>query len=185
MVGSPRGSPPRRASSSWSTRCRHYRPFYFEASGPSADRLGQRAAQRDLVEAAPPPPRAGQAEAPPPLEALPQGDRRATTAMMANLAADATPAEPRTDGTAPADAGQVGVAIEIRIGRGVPGSSLRRARYDGHLRAARPGRRARRAVHRAVDAFVATCCSERSSWKKAGRCATPPSSPSRFRPTCG
>ena len=65
--------------------------------GPSADVLAERAAQRDLVEAAPPPRTLGEPEAPPPIEALPPAMARATAAMMASLEADVTPPEPDTD----------------------------------------------------------------------------------------
>ena len=78
--------------------------------GPSADELAERAARRDLVEAAPPPRMLGEPEAPPPMEALPPAMARATAAMMANLEADATRREPGTDGMAPATTGQVGAA---------------------------------------------------------------------------
>ncbi len=59
-------------------------------SGPSAEAVTERAARRNLVEAAPPPRTLGEPEAPPPLDALPRAMARATAAMMANLGADAT-----------------------------------------------------------------------------------------------
>ncbi len=61
------------------------------ADGPSADELAERAAERDRIEATPPPRLLGEPEAPPPLDALPKAMARATAAIMANLGADATP----------------------------------------------------------------------------------------------
>ena len=84
--------------------------------GPSADELAERAAQRDLVEAAPPPRMLGEPEPPPPIEALPPAMARATAAMMANLGADATPPEPEPHGVAPADTGQDIATVGIGIG---------------------------------------------------------------------
>ena len=66
--------------------------------GPSAEVLAERAAQRDLVEATPPPRTLGEPEAPPPMDALPPAMARATAAIMASLEADVTPPEPGTDG---------------------------------------------------------------------------------------
>jgi pyruvate,water dikinase len=65
------------------------------ADGPSADELAERAAERDLIEAMPPPRLLGEPEAPPPLDALPTAMARVTAAIMANLGADVTP--PPTD----------------------------------------------------------------------------------------
>jgi rifampicin phosphotransferase len=65
--------------------------------GPSADELAERAAERDAVEATPPPRVLGEPEATPPLDAFPKAMARATAALMINLGADATPP--------PADAG--------------------------------------------------------------------------------
>lgn len=65
--------------------------------GPSADELADRAVERDRIEAAPPPRMLGEAEDPPPLDALPSAMARATAAVMANLAADATPAPAHDD----------------------------------------------------------------------------------------
>ncbi len=59
--------------------------------GPTADDLALRAAERDAVEAMPPPRVLGDPEAPPPLAALPPAVARATAALMSNLGADATP----------------------------------------------------------------------------------------------
>jgi pyruvate,water dikinase len=64
-------------------------------AGPSADVLAERAAERDRIEATPPPRSLGEAESPPPLDALPKAMARVTAAVMANLDADATP--PATD----------------------------------------------------------------------------------------
>ncbi len=61
------------------------------ADGPSADELAERAAERDHIEAIPPPRHLGQPEIPPPLDALPKAMARVTAALMANLAADVTP----------------------------------------------------------------------------------------------
>lgn len=58
--------------------------------GPSADEVADRAANRDRIEAMPPPRMLGAHEAPPPLDALPAAMARATAAMMINLVADAT-----------------------------------------------------------------------------------------------
>lgn len=69
------------------------------ANAPSADTLAERAAERDRVEAAPPPRSLGAEEANPPLDAFPAPMARATRAMLANLAADATP-PPTTQGAA-------------------------------------------------------------------------------------
>lgn len=63
-------------------------------SGPSADEVVERAATRNLVEAAPPPRILGEPESPPPLDALPRPMARAVAALMANLGADATPPQP-------------------------------------------------------------------------------------------
>jgi len=84
--------------------------------GPSADELAERAAQRDLVEAAPPPRMLGEPEPPPPIEALPPAMARATAAMMANLVADATPPEPEHNGVAPADTSHDIATVGIGIG---------------------------------------------------------------------
>jgi pyruvate,water dikinase len=65
------------------------------ADGPSADDLAERAAERDRIEALPPPRLLGEPEAPPPLDALPKAMARVTAAIMANLDADVTP--PPTD----------------------------------------------------------------------------------------
>jgi pyruvate,water dikinase len=62
-----------------------------DTDGPSADELAERAAERDRIEATPPPRLLGEPEAPPPLDALPKAMARVTAALMANLAADVTP----------------------------------------------------------------------------------------------
>ena len=59
-------------------------------SAPGPDELAARAAERDRIEAMPPPRMLGDVEAPPPLDALPAPMARATTAMMSTLVADAT-----------------------------------------------------------------------------------------------
>lgn len=68
-----------------------------EGEGPSADELAGRAAERDRIEAAPPPRMLGDAEAPPPLDAFPKAMARATAALMVSLTADATPAPPEVE----------------------------------------------------------------------------------------
>ncbi len=57
----------------------------------SADELAERAAERDRIEASPPPRTLGEPEAPPPLDALPKAMARVTAAILANLGADVTP----------------------------------------------------------------------------------------------
>lgn len=70
------------------------------ADVPTADTLAERAAERDRVEAAPPPRWLGDDEPEPPLDAFPAPMARVTRAMLANLAADATPPPaPRGDAT--------------------------------------------------------------------------------------
>lgn len=64
------------------------------ADGPSADELAERAAERDRIEATPPPRMLGDPEAAPPLDAFPRALARATAALMVNLGADATPPPP-------------------------------------------------------------------------------------------
>jgi phosphohistidine swiveling domain-containing protein len=66
------------------------------AEGPSADEMAERAAERDRIEATPPPRFLGEPEAAPPLDALPKAMARMTAAILANLEADATP-EPADD----------------------------------------------------------------------------------------
>ena len=61
------------------------------ADGPSADTLAARAAERDRIEAAPPPRLLGEPEPMPSLDAFPAAMARATAALMTNLGADATP----------------------------------------------------------------------------------------------
>ena len=53
--------------------------------GPSADELAERAAERDRVEATPPPRMLGDPEDPPPLDAFPKAMARATAALMVIL----------------------------------------------------------------------------------------------------
>ena len=67
------------------------------ADGPSADELAERAAERDRIEAAPPPRMLGEPEAAPPLDAFPKAMARATAALMVSLTADATPAPPEVE----------------------------------------------------------------------------------------
>jgi pyruvate,water dikinase len=67
------------------------------ADGPSADELADRAAERDRIEAAPPPRVLGEPEGEPPLDAFPKAMARATAALMVNLGADATPPPPEVE----------------------------------------------------------------------------------------
>ena len=84
--------------------------------GPPADALAERAAQRDLVEAAPPPRTLGEPEPPPPIEALPPAMARATAAIMASLESDVTPAQPDTATTTSSSTGSGASATGIGIG---------------------------------------------------------------------
>jgi pyruvate,water dikinase len=59
-------------------------------AGPSASDLAARAAERDRIQAQPPPRLLGEVEAPPPVDALPRPMARATAALFASLAADTT-----------------------------------------------------------------------------------------------
>ncbi len=67
------------------------------AEGPSADELAERAAERDRIEATPPPRLLGEPEQAPPLDVFPKALARVTAAIMANLRADVTPAPPADD----------------------------------------------------------------------------------------
>ena len=60
------------------------------AGGPSADQLAMRAAERDRIEATPPPRHLGEPEAAASFDVFPKAMARATAAIMANLAADGT-----------------------------------------------------------------------------------------------
>ncbi len=81
---------------------------------PSADMLAERAAERDRIEATPPPRWLGAEEAEPPLHAFPAAMARATRAVLANLAADQTP--PPTDRGAGTVSG-VGIGNTVYRGR--------------------------------------------------------------------
>jgi pyruvate,water dikinase len=65
--------------------------------GPSADELAERAAERDRIEATPPPRVLGDPEGEPSLDAFPKAMARATAALMVNLGADATPPLPEVE----------------------------------------------------------------------------------------
>ena len=65
--------------------------------GPSADELAERAAERDRIEATPPPRVLGDPEGEPPLDAFPKAMARMTAALMVNLGADATPPMPEVE----------------------------------------------------------------------------------------
>ena len=67
------------------------------ADGPSADELAERAAERDRIEATPPPRLLGAPEPAPPLDVFPKALARVTAAIMANLRADGTPPPPADD----------------------------------------------------------------------------------------
>jgi pyruvate,water dikinase len=67
------------------------------ADRPSADELAERAAERDRIEATPPPRLLGEPEPAPPLDVFPKALARATAAIMANLRADVTPPPPTDD----------------------------------------------------------------------------------------
>jgi pyruvate,water dikinase len=84
------------------------------ADGPSADELAERAAERDRVEAVPPPRLLGEPEAPPPLDALPKAMARATAALLAVLSADVTP-PPADDG--PSTVSGIGIGATPYRGR--------------------------------------------------------------------
>jgi phosphohistidine swiveling domain-containing protein len=60
-------------------------------SGPSAAELGDRAAERDRIEATPPPRSLGEPEPEPPIDVFPEAMARLTAAMMAVLAVEGTP----------------------------------------------------------------------------------------------
>jgi phosphohistidine swiveling domain-containing protein len=64
------------------------------AGGPSADELAERAAERDRIEATPPPRLLGAPEPAPELDVFPKALARVTEAIMANLRADVTPPPP-------------------------------------------------------------------------------------------
>ncbi len=83
------------------------------ADGPSADELADRAAERDRIEAAPPPRMLGAPEPAPSLDGFPSAMARVTAAVMANLEADATP--PATDD---GDSAVRGIGIGITPYRG-------------------------------------------------------------------
>ena len=89
-------------------------PVQRRAGGPSADELAERAAERDRIEATPPPRRLGQPEALPPFDALPTAMARAAAAIMANLAADATP--PPADDE-PSTVSGIGIGVTTYRGR--------------------------------------------------------------------
>jgi pyruvate,water dikinase len=65
--------------------------------GPSADELAERAAERDRIEATPPPRVLGDPEGEPSLDAFPKAMARVTAALMVNLGADATPPLPEVE----------------------------------------------------------------------------------------
>jgi pyruvate,water dikinase len=88
---------------------------------PSADELADRAAERDRIEATPPPRLLGEPEAPPPLDALPKAMARVTAAVMAVLGADATP-PPRDD--EPSTVSGIGIGDTTYRGRACVVSDL-------------------------------------------------------------
>jgi pyruvate,water dikinase len=82
---------------------------------PSADELAERAAQRDRIEAAPPPRVLGEPEPAPSLDAFPPAMARMTAALMVNLGADATP--PPADEDDPSTVSGVGIGDTVYRGR--------------------------------------------------------------------
>jgi pyruvate,water dikinase len=88
------------------------------ADGPSAGEVAERAAERDRVEAAPPPRLLGEPEPEPPLDVFPKAMARATAAIMANLRADVTPPPPADDDADDASAvSGVGIGDSTYTGR--------------------------------------------------------------------
>jgi rifampicin phosphotransferase len=85
------------------------------ADGPSADELADRAAERDRIEATPPPRLLGEPEPAPPLDVFPKALARVTAAIMANLAADATPPPPADD--EPSTVNGIGIGDTTYSGR--------------------------------------------------------------------
>lgn len=86
-----------------------------DADAPSADDLAHRAAERDSVQAAPPPRLLGDSEPVPPLDAFPKAMARVTAAMLAVLGADATP--PPGDDDGPSDVSGIGIGDTTYRGR--------------------------------------------------------------------
>jgi pyruvate,water dikinase len=69
-------------------------PLLLHGIGPRAAEVAERAARRDLVEAAHPPDTLGDPEPPPPIDALPAAMARATAALMTVLEAEGLSAAP-------------------------------------------------------------------------------------------
>jgi pyruvate,water dikinase len=86
------------------------------ADRPSADELAERAAERDRIEATPPPRLLGEPEPAPPLDVFPKALARATAAIMANLRADVTPPPPPTDDD-PSTVSGIGIGDTTYSGR--------------------------------------------------------------------
>jgi pyruvate,water dikinase len=84
------------------------------ADGPAADEIADRVAERDRIEASPPPRLLGAPEPDPPLDAFPPALARMTAAIMANIAADTTP--PAVDDGTP-DVHGVGLGDTPYVGR--------------------------------------------------------------------
>jgi len=82
---------------------------------PSANELAERAAERDRIEASPPPRVLGEPEAAPTLDAFPKAMARATAALMTNIGADATP--PPADNDEPSTVCGVGIGDTSYRGR--------------------------------------------------------------------
>lgn len=83
------------------------------SAGPSADEVAGRAAERDRIEATPPPRHLGEPEAAPPLDAFPAPLARMTAALLATLEADVTPSL----AAGPSDAAGVGIGDAPYRGR--------------------------------------------------------------------
>lgn len=78
------------------------------ADDPTADDLADRAAERDRIEATPPPRALGEPEEAPSLDVFPPALARMTAALMISLAADSTPT--------PQDAGDSSIVTGVGIG---------------------------------------------------------------------
>ena len=90
-------------------------PLLLAGTGPGPEVIADRAAFRDRVETAPPPPLLGVPEAPPPVDALPAPMARATAALLAILEAEGSAS---AEGTTPDD--QIrGAGIGTAVYRGV------------------------------------------------------------------
>jgi phosphohistidine swiveling domain-containing protein len=85
------------------------------AGGPTADDLADRAAERDHIEATPPPRTLGESEEAPSLDVFPPALARVTAALMISLTADTTP--PPQEGGDPSVVSGVGIGTTAYRGR--------------------------------------------------------------------